>query len=130
MDLALFWSLPLVVQAHALAAIAALGLGAVQFTAPKGALPHRTLGYVWVGLMVTAAVTALFIREVNEGRFSWLHLFVPITLFGVVELSIRARRGLTNKHRASALWLFFAALMIPGAFTLMPGRAMHQVFFG
>ena len=130
MDLALFWSLPLIVQTHALAAIAALGLGAVQFTAPKGTLPHRTLGYVWVGLMVTAAVTALFIREVNDGRFSWLHLFVPITLFGVVELSIRARRGLTNKHRASALWLFFAALMIPGAFTLMPGRAMHQVFFG
>jgi uncharacterized membrane protein len=32
---------------HALAAIAAFILGVVQLIAPKGTLPHRTLGWIW-----------------------------------------------------------------------------------
>jgi uncharacterized membrane protein len=31
---------------HAFAALAALGLGALQLAAPKGTLPHRTIGWV------------------------------------------------------------------------------------
>jgi hypothetical protein len=42
-------------QLHAVAALAAFGLGAVQFAAPKGTLPHRNIGWVWVALMVTVA---------------------------------------------------------------------------
>ena len=37
---------------HAFAAMAAFVLGLVQFAAPKGTLPHRTLGWIWVLLMV------------------------------------------------------------------------------
>jgi uncharacterized membrane protein len=33
---------------HALAAMAAFVLGVVQLAAPKGTLPHRTLGWIWV----------------------------------------------------------------------------------
>ena len=33
---------------HAFAAMAAFVLGIVQFAAPKGTLPHRTLGWIWV----------------------------------------------------------------------------------
>lgn len=36
---------------HAFAAMAAFVLAMVQFAAPKGTLPHRTLGWVWVALM-------------------------------------------------------------------------------
>ena len=36
---------------HAFAAMAAFALGIVQFAAPKGTLPHRTLGWIWVVLM-------------------------------------------------------------------------------
>jgi uncharacterized membrane protein len=36
------------VQIHAFAAMAAFALGAVQLGTPKGTLPHRTLGWVWV----------------------------------------------------------------------------------
>ncbi|MCS3929944.1 putative membrane protein [Bradyrhizobium elkanii] len=35
---------------HAFAAMAAFVLGLVQFAAPKGTLPHRTIGWIWVGL--------------------------------------------------------------------------------
>jgi uncharacterized membrane protein len=34
------------IQLHAFAALAAFGLGAVQLAAPKGTLPHRTLGWI------------------------------------------------------------------------------------
>lgn len=118
------------IQLHAFSAMAAVVLGAVQFTAPKGTIPHRTVGYVWVMLMGITAITAIFIREINDGSFSWIHILIPITLYGVVELAIRARRGLTGKHRNTALVLFFAALMIPGAFSFMPGRIMLEVVAG
>ena len=36
---------------HAFAAMAAFALGLVQFAAPKGTLPHRTIGWIWVVLM-------------------------------------------------------------------------------
>ncbi len=118
------------IQLHAFSAMAAVVLGAVQFTAPKGTIPHRTVGYVWVMLMGITAITAIFIREINDGSFSWIHILIPITLYGVVELAIRARRGLTGKHRNTALVLFFAALMIPGAVSFMPGRIMLEVVAG
>lgn len=123
-------SAPWHIQLHVCAALGALVLGLVQFTAPKGTVPHRTLGYVWVALMVVTATTAIFIREINEGSFSWIHILIPITLFGVIGLVAAARRSLTGRHRRSALVLFFAALMIPGLFSFMPGRIMLEVVTG
>ena len=49
---------PLSTQVHAFAAMAAFALGAVQLAAPKGTLPHRTVGWLWVALMVTVATTS------------------------------------------------------------------------
>ncbi len=123
-----FFSAPWHIQLHAASAIGALLLGVVQFTAPKGTLPHRTLGYIWVALMATTALTAIFIR--SGGSFSWIHIFVPIVLISIVDLSWRARKGLVGKHQRTALTLFFGALLIPGAFAFMPGRLMHEVVFG
>jgi uncharacterized membrane protein len=44
MSLEPLFAAPVVVQIHAFAAMAAFVLGIVQFSAPKGTLPHRTLG--------------------------------------------------------------------------------------
>lgn len=128
MNVESFLSAPWHIQLHAVSAISALGLGAVQLAAPKGVLPHRMLGYVWVALMAITAVTAIFIQ--TGGAFSWIHVFVPIVLVSIVDLSFRARRGFTGAHMRTALMLFFGALLIPGAFAFMPGRLMHQVAFG
>ncbi|WP_440958611.1 DUF2306 domain-containing protein [Oceanicaulis sp. LC35] len=129
MNIDAFLTAPLHIQIHALAAMGALGLGVVQFSAPKGTIPHRALGYVWVGLMLTVAGTAYFIRETNSG-FSLLHLLIPVTVIGVVFLTLHARRGNVARHRTTALVLMIAALGIPGAATLIPGRLMHVVVFG
>lgn len=128
MNLDAFFAAPWHIQLHAGAAIAAVLLGAVQLIAPKGTLPHRQLGYIWVGLMLTVAVTAIFIR--HSGSFSWLHIFVPLTVFGVAGLIMQARKGLVSRHRNSVLALYLGALMIPGAFSFMPGRLMWDVVAG
>ena len=52
MDLAPLLNASIPIQLHAFAALGAYGLGVVQLAAPKGTLPHRTVGYVWVGLML------------------------------------------------------------------------------
>ena len=46
------------IQLHAFAAMTAFVLGIVQFSAPKGTIPHRTIGWIWVVLMLTVSVSA------------------------------------------------------------------------
>jgi uncharacterized membrane protein len=63
-----------VIQIHAFAALGAFGLGIAQLAAPKGTLPHRTLGWTWVALMVVVAVSAFFIHTIRMwGPFSPIH---------------------------------------------------------
>ena len=50
-----------VIQIHAFAAIAAFVLGIVQLAAPKGTLPHRTIGWIWVLLLTLVALSSFFI---------------------------------------------------------------------
>ena len=48
---------------HAFAAMAAFALGVVQFAAPKGTLPHRTLGWIWVAVMAVVLEGLLHRRK-------------------------------------------------------------------
>jgi len=54
-----------VIQVHAFAAIAALALGIVQLSAPKGTLPHRSMGWIWVTLMLIVSISAFFIHQIR-----------------------------------------------------------------
>ena len=53
------------IQVHAFAAMAAFALGAVQLAAPKGTLPHRTLGWVWVALMLVISGSSCLIHGIR-----------------------------------------------------------------
>lgn len=130
MNIEAFLSAPWHIQFHALSALGALGVGAVQLIAPKGTIPHRTVGYIWVGLMAATVISAFFIRSSPDGSFSWIHIFIPITVLGVFGIIREARRHDSRAHRRAAMFIFLGALVIPGAFTLMPGRTMHLVIFG
>ena len=44
-----------VIQLHAFAAMGAFALGIVQLSAPKGTIPHRTLGWIWACMMMIVA---------------------------------------------------------------------------
>jgi uncharacterized membrane protein len=119
------------IPVHAFAAMAAFALGVVQLAAPKGTLPHRTLGWIWVALMAVVAISAFWIHQLRiVGPFSPIHLlsiYVPIML--VVGV-LAARRHNVQRHRRTMIGLFAGALIIAGLFTFMPGRVMHAVVFG
>jgi uncharacterized membrane protein len=116
---------------HAFAAMAAFVLGIVQFAAPKGTLPHRTLGWIWVILMATVAVSSFWIHQIRlVGPWSPIHL---LSIFVLITLPLavwRARHHDVADHRRIIILLFSGALVIAGLFTLLPGRIMHAVVFG
>ena len=118
------------ISLHAFAAMAAFALGLVQFAAPKGTLPHRTVGWIWVGLMAIVAASSFWIHEIRlVGPWSPIHL---LSIFTLVMLPLgvwRARRHKVNAHRWTMTSIFVGALLIACAFTLVPGRIMHAVFF-
>ena len=120
-----------VIQLHAFAAIAAFTLGVVQLAAPKGTLPHRTVGWTWVVLMTVIAASSFFIHSIRLwGPFSPIHLLSIFTLAVLPRAVLNAHRHKVEAHRNAMLGLFFGALVIAGAFTFLPGRIMHAVAFG
>ena len=119
------------VASHAVAAIGALLLGAVQLAAPKGTLPHRTLGYVWAGLMFYIAASGFWIHELQLwGRWSPIHLLSILVLVAVPLAVWRAHRHEVTAHKRGMIALYALALVVTGLFTLWPGRVMHAVLFG
>jgi len=116
---------------HAFAAIAAFVLGLVQFAAPKGSLPHRTIGWVWVGLMACVALSSFWIHQIRLiGSWSPIHL---LSIFVLIMLPLAVWRAHTRRvtaHRRAMIAIFSGALVVAGLLTLLPGRIMHQVVFG
>jgi len=116
---------------HAFAAMAAFVLGVVQFAAPKGTLPHRTLGWIWVILMAVVAISSFWIHQIRlVGPWSPIHLLSIFSLVMLVLGVTAARRRKVRAHMFTMIGIFFGALTIAGLFTLVPGRIMHAVVFG
>jgi uncharacterized membrane protein len=119
------------IPVHAFAAMAAFALGVVQFAAPKGTLPHRTVGWIWIALMLLVAISSLWIHQIRlVGPWSPIHL---LSIFTLVMLPLAAWKAHTHQvgaHRRIMISLFLGALVIAGLFTLVPGRVMHKVVFG
>jgi len=120
-----------VIQIHAFVAMAAFALGIVQLAAPKGTLPHRTVGWIWVVLMAVIAASSFFIHGIKlVGPFSPIHLLSIFTLVMLPLAVLYARRHNVKKHRGIMIAIFIGALVIAGALTFLPGRIMHAVAFG
>ena len=124
-------SAPLAIQLHAGAAIAAMGLGALILFRRKGTPLHKALGRIWVGLMLVVATSAIFINEIRlVGPFSPIHLFVLLTYAGIGFGLWEIRHGRVETHQAAMKSTYLGALLLTGAFTLLPGRRMHDALFG
>ncbi len=116
---------------HATAAMAAFALGIVQFAAPKGTIPHRTVGWIWVGLILAVTLSSFLIHQIRLwGPWSPIHLLSIFTLVTLPLAVWAAHRHDVARHRRAMISIFLGALLIAGAFTLLPGRIMHAVVFG
>ena len=117
-----------VVVAHTLAAVSALGLGACLLAGVKGNRTHRLPGWLWVLLMATVALLSFGIQ--GAGRWSWIHGLSLFTLAMLVWAVSRARAHQVAAHRRSMQGLYLGALVITGAFTLLPHRLLGQWLWG
>jgi len=119
------------IQLHAFAAMTAFALGIVQLSAPKGTLPHRTVGWIWVTLMLAVSISAFFIHQIRMwGPWSPIHLLAIFTLITLPIAVWNAHRHRVPQHRNAMIAIFCGALVIAGLFTLVPGRIMNAVVFG
>lgn len=122
-------SLP--IKIHLVTVIPAFFIGTwLIFFSTKGARIHRALGAVYLILMTVTAITTVFVRVLNPGHLSWIHLFIPLTLIGVISSILALRRHDIAGHKRAMIALYVGALLIAGGFTFVPGRLMHTVFFG
>lgn len=129
-DLSVLAAAPLAIQLHLAAAGAAFFLGLMQFVLPKGAGLHRTTGWIWVVLIAAAAISSLFIRQLNHGAFSLIHILSGWTLVVLPMAIYAARRGEIAKHRSGMTGLFVGGLLIAGSLAFLPGRLMWRLFLG
>jgi uncharacterized membrane protein len=131
MNLDPIWQASPAIKIHLATVLPAFVIGTwLIFVSTKGARWHRRLGAAYLVLMTVTAITTFFIRTINPGGLSLIHLFIPLTLFGVFGALWNVRRGNIKGHRQAMLGLYFGGILIAGAFTLLPGRLLHQVFFG
>jgi uncharacterized membrane protein len=121
---------PAVVQVHAFAALGAFAIGLIQLAGPKGVSVHRALGWAWVLIMAAVAVSSFWIHNIRAlGDWSAIHLLSILALIMLPLGVLAARRHKVRRHGITMTAIFVGALVIAGAFTLLPGRIMHGVVF-
>lgn len=121
---------PTILKLHLGAAVIAFVLGLIQLSGVKGTTVHRVLGWSWALAMFAVAISSLFIRNINHGAFSWIHLFSGWTLLILPLALYAARRHDVKTHGRRMMGLFLGALLIAGMFTFFPGRLLWHVFLG
>ena len=114
---------------HLATVLPSLPLGLYLFLARKGGARHRLLGRIWMALMAVTAVAALFIRHLNDGEFSPIHLASVVTLVGIPLAINAARQRRIAAHRAHLLAMFIGALLVSGVLSFLPGRIMWHWLF-
>jgi uncharacterized membrane protein len=129
-DWALLARQSLALQIHVAAVLLAFLVGLGQMLGPKGTLAHRTIGWLWVIAMGATAVSSLFIRNLNHAGFSLIHVLSIWTLINLPVAVWAARTHRVETHRRAMRGLFFGAILIAGAFALLPGRLLWRVFVG
>ncbi|GAA4022240.1 hypothetical protein GCM10022280_23580 [Sphingomonas swuensis] len=115
---------------HLVTVIPAIPLGAYVLLARKGDRRHRTLGSLWLALMLVTSVSTIFIRNLNHGDFSAIHLLTLLSLVAIPRAIIAARRHDIAAHRRHLLTFYTGSMLIAGFFTFLPGRTMWQWAFG
>lgn len=94
---------------------------------------HRAAGYAWVTLMLAGTITAIFIRDTrlpNVWGYTPIHLLIPVTLVGLYVAIHAVMHGAYDVHQKTMQSLYWLACVIPGVFTLLPGRLLGRMVWG
>jgi uncharacterized membrane protein len=119
------------IPSHAITALLAVIIGAIQLASGKGTMQHRVLGYLWVSMMMYVSISSFFIAEIQLwGTYSPIHLLSAWTVLTLCAGVYFARVGNIKAHQLNMQLLYGLALILTGLFTLLPNRVMGQIFFG
>jgi uncharacterized membrane protein len=118
------------IQIHLAGVVLALAVGAVQLAGPKGTRLHRTLGWSWAAAMMLAAISSFFVRTINDGAFSPIHILSVLTLITLPAALLAAHRHKVRSHAAAMTSIYLGGMVVAGGFAFLPGRLMWEVFFG
>ena len=124
------WVRDVALATHLITVIPAIPLGTYVILSRKGGARHKLLGKIWLSLMFVTAISTIFIRNVNDGQFSWIHAFTLLTFIAIPQAIVSARQGKIEAHKKHLRNFFIGALVIAGLTAFAPGRTMWQWVFG
>jgi uncharacterized membrane protein len=121
----------LAIQVHVLAAVLAIGLGAWQFLARKGAVPHRIIGWMWVALLAAICLSSFFIPgSWHIGPVSVFHALSAYTLWALYMGARAARRGDVPAHRSYMIWIYGLSILLSAIIAVgSSGGVLNEMFF-
>lgn len=121
---------PAIVWAHIATILLALILTPIMLLRPRGDRLHRRLGWAWATAMALTAALTFWIRGINHGALSLIHILSAWTLVQVPVILWAARTHNLVRHRRAVRGMVTGALIIAGVFTFPFGRLMGRWLFG
>jgi uncharacterized membrane protein len=127
-DLSLLSHVSPAIRIHLVAVLIALAIGAGLLIGVKGRKAHRVMGWIWVVSMMIGAVSSLFIKIVNHGHLSLIHLLAGWVIIALPVAVFAARKHRVRMHARFMTGLFTGGLVLAGAMAFSPGRLMWDLF--
>lgn len=115
---------------HLLTIMIGLALTPVMLLRRRGDRRHRALGWVWCTAMFLTAVDSLFVRHMNRGDFSVIHILSVWTMIQVPIIVWAARTHRVARHRSAVRDMVTGALLIAGVFVFPFDRLLGHWLFG
>ncbi|MDX6747448.1 DUF2306 domain-containing protein [Polaribacter sp. PL03] len=119
--------------AHLITVVPCVFIGAYLLSVKKGTPFHRSLGKIYMLLMMITAIITLFMPAYVGpqflNHFGCIHLFSFLTLYSIPTAIIAIRKKQIKKHKLKMIFLYVGAIVIAGGFTFTPGRYLHTLFF-
>ena len=117
--------LPLALIIHLATILPALLLGAYVLIRRKGDRRHKLLGKIWIALMVTTAISVLWLGE----SWSFIHLFSLLVFISIPRAIWAIRSGNVIGHQRAMQGMYIGSV-VAGFFAMLPGRLLGTLVFG
>lgn len=116
------------VMLHAIAATYSLIFGAVNIRRQqKGDRPHKIIGYSWVICMYFVSISSFWIRHINHGGFSWIHILSIITITSLTLGLYAAIKGNIEAHKRHMTGAYYGLLGALAGVLAFPSRLIPQL---
>jgi uncharacterized membrane protein len=122
--------MPLMLQVHFGLILCCVMLGGALMIWRKGRMFHRVGGWIFVILIVASTIGSAIPFLTGDSPLGWAHAGILGPVLWLPLGVMFAKRHDVARHRLVMKILYFGAMLVPGAFALLPGRVLWRVFVG